>query len=1042
METRAIDIIVPIYNGYEDLLLCVESLRRHTDLSLHRVVLIDDCSPDERVAEYLGQLTGEWKPGSRPAPEETAGGAAGDGAVPDAGDAAGNGAADTACDPAADSTGRGAAPARGKSEKQAGFTAFYNDVNRGFSANVNRGLAWSERDVILLNSDTIVTKGWVDKLQHCAYADRAIATVTPLSNSATLASMPVFCQDNPLPEGFTADSYGELIERVSLHRYPRVTVAVGFCMYVRQEAYLAVGDFDAATFQRGYGEENDFCFRLSQLGYRHVLCDDTFIYHKGTASFDTEEKKRLCEEHERILRERYPELMAANDRYVAQNPDREIRANAELYRPLANGRKNLLYFLHLDFRETAFNRVGGTQLHVADLVRELRGEYNIFVAARDVDCLCLTVYTDRSEKVLRFPIGEEEPYPVFHDRELAAAFRKILTAFSIDAVHVHHTQGLSPDIIEEAAALGIPVVATLHDYYYVCPTVKLLNAEGVFCPLSAAGASGEMAAESGGGSTAAAKAAAENDVAEKTTVEGGEAVKALRVPTMDECRTCLRRTCGYSENANVMEHWRREHARILQLCEKIIFPSESAREIVCTFYPEIREKTLVIPHGTDVPAASDPERQSETADAAGFPAAVQRTSRMHSHLDRWPDGKGGFHYITGWAYLDGVSSEDTQTFAEVTDARGTVHTMRLKKAARPDLVSAAARPDIFWCGVQSLFHIAGMADGDCKIRLVIAHDGQGYTDGRVQRGVCTSLPKGRQMNVAFLGGVTPAKGSRVLREMIRRADNPEEGGPKAGRARANLFVMGQIGDPEVLAMEAQPHESVFFSGNYEREDIGGLFRMSRIHLACILPVWAETFCYTLSEAWQYGIPVIGTDIGAVGERIRETGAGWLLPVDAGADELTALLNHIRQHPEEYREKRARVKALTLRTLPQMAQDYRALYASLSAAAPADGEAANGNAANGNAANGEAANGNAANGNAANGEAADRDFILQGLAAADPTVVGRGSVGELNRLREENRILKEHADMLEQTASYKLARKIAEARVPMKEPLKKLLKKLR
>ena len=48
---RAVDIVVPVYNGYEDLIRCIESLRIHTDLSKHRVLLIDDCSPDDITVE-------------------------------------------------------------------------------------------------------------------------------------------------------------------------------------------------------------------------------------------------------------------------------------------------------------------------------------------------------------------------------------------------------------------------------------------------------------------------------------------------------------------------------------------------------------------------------------------------------------------------------------------------------------------------------------------------------------------------------------------------------------------------------------------------------------------------------------------------------------------------------------------------------------------------------------------------------------------------------------------------------------------------------
>ena len=40
-----IDIIVPVYNGFEELKKCVESIKKHTDLDKHRLILVDDKSP-------------------------------------------------------------------------------------------------------------------------------------------------------------------------------------------------------------------------------------------------------------------------------------------------------------------------------------------------------------------------------------------------------------------------------------------------------------------------------------------------------------------------------------------------------------------------------------------------------------------------------------------------------------------------------------------------------------------------------------------------------------------------------------------------------------------------------------------------------------------------------------------------------------------------------------------------------------------------------------------------------------------------------------
>lgn len=280
---RQIDIIVPVYNGLEDLKLCVESVKTHTDLSSHRLILVDDKSPDPEILPYLKSIATE------------------------------------------------------------SIHVIESAVNEGFSASVNKGMEYSTRDVILLNSDTIVTKGWVDKMIRCAYSKKEIATVTPMSNAATLCSVPEFLQDNPIPEGYTIDEMAQLVEDCSLRRYPRISVAVGFCMYIKREVIDQMGGFDAKAFGKGYGEENDYCYRAEIRGYTHNMCDDTFIYHKGTASFDSEEKKRLIEEHEKILRQRYDEYVDRNEEYCAENPNRDLQENIKLYLKLDPRKSGTLY---------------------------------------------------------------------------------------------------------------------------------------------------------------------------------------------------------------------------------------------------------------------------------------------------------------------------------------------------------------------------------------------------------------------------------------------------------------------------------------------------------------------------------------------------------------------------------------------------------------------------------------------------------------------------------------------------------------------------
>lgn len=63
-----------------------------------------------------------------------------------------------------------------------------NPIDRGYVASVNRAMAQSDTaDVALLNSDTVVTPGWRDKLRAAARSAPDVAPVTPFSNNATSA---------------------------------------------------------------------------------------------------------------------------------------------------------------------------------------------------------------------------------------------------------------------------------------------------------------------------------------------------------------------------------------------------------------------------------------------------------------------------------------------------------------------------------------------------------------------------------------------------------------------------------------------------------------------------------------------------------------------------------------------------------------------------------------------------------------------------------------------------------------------------------------
>lgn len=196
--------------------------------------------------------------------------------------------------------------------------------NLGFVGNANAAMAATNGDVVLLNSDTRVTPGWLQALMRCADSAADVASVTPWSNNAEICSLPRFVRAAPIPKD--PDAIALALAELE-PKYPELPTAVGFCMFLRRACLEAIGDFDAATFGRGYGEENDWCCRASAHGWRHLLCDDAYVVHVGGASFRAvglqpggENLARLCA--------RYPDYPRIIADFIRKDPLADARAAA------------------------------------------------------------------------------------------------------------------------------------------------------------------------------------------------------------------------------------------------------------------------------------------------------------------------------------------------------------------------------------------------------------------------------------------------------------------------------------------------------------------------------------------------------------------------------------------------------------------------------------------------------------------------------------------------------------------------------------------
>lgn len=198
-------------------------------------------------------------------------------------------------------------------DRNPGLRLIRNETNLGYTRSANLGFAQARADwVVLLNSDTLVTPGWLEGLLACAESDPAIKFVGPLSNAASWQSVPAVLDAgrkfkvNALPSGYTPADMARLVACYSRRAYPRVRLLNGFCTLIHRDTVMALGLLDEQAFPQGYGEENDLCLRAVAAGHQLAIADDVYVYHAKSASFGHARRAMLSKAGGEALQAKHP----------------------------------------------------------------------------------------------------------------------------------------------------------------------------------------------------------------------------------------------------------------------------------------------------------------------------------------------------------------------------------------------------------------------------------------------------------------------------------------------------------------------------------------------------------------------------------------------------------------------------------------------------------------------------------------------------------------------------------------------------------------
>ncbi|WP_419759112.1 glycosyltransferase [Acidisoma sp.] len=427
-----VDVVIPVYRGLDATRRCLRSLLRDPKPGLrsplHRIIVIDDASPEPALSRYLDRLAARRF-----------------------------------------------------------IHLLRNPANLGFVASVNRGIAEAgARDVVLLNADTEVPADWLGRLMGHAYSHSRVATVSPFSNNATLCSYPAV-EGGPLPFGETLARIDAACLAANAGRSVTVPTTVGFCMYLRRDALDELGNFDADTFGRGYGEENDYCMRANAAGWRHLLACDIFVYHEGEVSFGGNAPERVASVAP--LEARWPDYRRRVGIHVRLDEARPFRIAATLQLFATNGLPTILTVQH------AYD--GGVGQYVRTLADQCQGVANLLVLRATMDGQGVRLGAPAVRRhpelliPLQFPKAEDDKddaeaarpgHKQVAEAGLLADVLTLLAPLRIARVHVQHWVNLRLDLRALIQALDVPFDLTIHDWFAICPRINLLPvADGPSC---------------------------------------------------------------------------------------------------------------------------------------------------------------------------------------------------------------------------------------------------------------------------------------------------------------------------------------------------------------------------------------------------------------------------------------------------------------------------------------------------------------------------------------------------------------------------------
>ncbi len=411
LHTPIIDVLIPVYGAPDDTLRCLFSVLNSSSNTPFNLIVIEDCGPDPKLRVRLQELSQIF-----------------------------------------------------------GFEYLENIENKGFVLTCNRGFdLHPQRDILLLNSDTEVFDGWLDRIIACSIKNPKAGTITVMSNNATICSYPYFCEDYSYPFEIKDSDLDRLFATTNHEESIPTPTGVGFCMYIRRECLKKIGGFNYELFGKGYGEENDLCVRAENAGWQNLIALDVFVRHYGSSSFSNAVRSERVEKAIQVIKKEHPNYIPSVMAFVSKKPTAKFLTNIDMER-LNNFIVDKQVFLNI-----THNRGGGTEKHHLEMCEKLTREGFAVISLKPNNNGLPILYLEGKYPLPNIAIPQSDA-PEFN--------HWIKDILNPSYAHIHHlidfTNNFGLDLAKSLNQLQIPYYFTAHDYYSICPRITLMD-DDLYC---------------------------------------------------------------------------------------------------------------------------------------------------------------------------------------------------------------------------------------------------------------------------------------------------------------------------------------------------------------------------------------------------------------------------------------------------------------------------------------------------------------------------------------------------------------------------------